>query len=86
LPFLILGILKALVRDGLRCIVTGGYDYRLLIPEVEEEAMNSGVGATSTECTHIFPESIPMISGIDDKDVKVRFADFSSVVINYACL
>ena len=87
MPFLILDILKALVRDGLRCIVTGGYDFRLLvIPEVEQEATDSGLGASSAQCVHIFPESIAMISGIDDKDAKVWFADLSSVAINHAYL
>src|SRR6267154_1124709 len=85
LRFLILGILKALVRDGFRCIVTGYYDYRLLIPEVRQE-LEADAGATITECAHIFPESIAMTSGIDDKDAKVRFADLSSVAINHAYL
>ena len=81
LPFLILGILKALVRDGFQCIVTGEYDYRLVLTKVKREMMVSGVGVTSTHCAHIFPES-----GIDDKDDKVRFADLSSVTINHAYL
>ena len=87
LPFLILGILKALVRDGLRCIVTGAYDSRLLTPEVEQEVIDSGlVVAADTQCVHILPESIAMISGIDDKDAKVWFAALSSVGINHAYL
>jgi hypothetical protein len=88
LPFLIRSILKALVRDGFRCIVTGRYDYRLLeqSTEVRQEAVNSNAGSSSTECVHIFPQSIAMISDIDDKDAKVWFADLSSVVTNHAYL
>jgi hypothetical protein len=87
LPFLILGILKALVRDGFRCIITRTYDYQSpgQSTELEQEVINSDVGTTSTKCVHIFPQSTAMIS-IDDKDDKVRFADPSSVVINHAYL
>jgi hypothetical protein len=76
------------VRDGSRCIVTGGYDCRLpdQSTELEQEVTDSNVETTSTHCEHIFPESIPIVSGIDDKDAKARFADLSSVVINHAYL
>jgi hypothetical protein len=88
LPFLILGILKALVRDGFRCIVTGDYDYLLPDQSTElcQEVNDSNVATTSTKCVHSFPQSIAMISGIDDKDTKVRFSDLSSVAINHADL
>jgi hypothetical protein len=86
LLFLIQGIPKSLVRDGLRCILTGGYDYRFLIDAVHQEVTDSGAGATSTACVHIFPQSIAPKSGIDDKDAEVRFADLSFVAINHACL
>ena len=85
---LILGILKALVRDGFRCIVTGIYDYRFLreSTELEQERTGSGVGASATECAHIIPQSIATISGVDDKDAKVWFADLSSAATNHAYL
>jgi len=91
LPFLILGILKALVRDGFRCIVTGIYDYRLLLQntEAEQERTDSGLAASLTACAHIIPQSVATISGVDDKDAndaKVRFADLSSVAINHTYL
>ena len=88
LPFLIPGVLKALVRDGFRCIVTGIYDYRLLAQstEVKQEVTDSGVATAFTECVYIFPQSIAMMSGVDDKDAKVRFADISSVAINHTYL
>lgn len=83
---LILGILKALVRDGLRCIITGDYDFRVLIPEVKEEADKYGLAASSTACVHIFPQPIGQISGIDGEDAKVRIADLSSAAINHVYL
>jgi competence transcription factor ComK len=46
--------------------------------------MNPDAGASSTECVHIFPQPITTISGIDDKNTKVRFADLASVAINRA--
>jgi hypothetical protein len=62
LLFLILGILKALVRDGFRCIFTGFSEFRLLgkCTEVDQELEESDVDATSTACAHIFPQSSAM--------------------------
>ena len=84
MPFLILGILKALVRDDFRCIVTRMYDSESTIwsTEIYQEVMNSDVATTVTACVHIFPESIAMMQGVDDKDTKVQFADRPSVAIN----
>jgi hypothetical protein len=67
LPFLILGILKALVQDGFRCIVTGTYDYRLLAQstELQQEVTDCGVATAFTKCVYIFPQSIAMISDIE---------------------
>jgi hypothetical protein len=45
-----------------------------------------GTSITATECVHIFPQSIAMISDIDDKDAKVWFAGLPSVVTNHAYL
>jgi hypothetical protein len=88
LPFLILGILKALVRDGFRCVVTGKYDFWSpdQSTELEQEVINSDVTTSITKCVHIFPQSTAMISGIDDKDAKVRFLNLSSVAIDHAYL
>jgi hypothetical protein len=88
LPCLILGILKALVRDGFRCIATRKYDHRPMhqCTELTQEVANSDVATTITSCVHIFPQSIAKISDVDDKDAKVRFADLSSVTINHAHL
>jgi hypothetical protein len=88
LPFLILGILKALVRDGFRCVVTGTYDFWSpdQSTELEQEVINSDIATTCTKCVHIFPQSSAMISGIDDKDAKVRFPNLSSVAIDHAYL
>ena len=85
MPFLILGILKALVRDDFRCIATRMYDYQSTTwsTEIDQEVMNSDVATVITACVHIFPESIAMMSGVDDKDTKVRFADPPSVAINH---
>ena len=87
LPFLILGLLKALVRDGFRCVLTGDYNY--LSPdqstELDQEVMDSGAATSATECAHIFPQSIAITSGFDDKDAKVRLADPSVVAINIIC-
>ena len=85
LPFLILGILKALVRDGFRCIVTGNYDFHLLeqCTEVKQEVTeDSYARVTSTECVYIFPQSVATVSGVDDENAKVRFGDLSSVALN----
>ena len=82
LPFLILGILKALVRDGFRCILSGKYDFQLpkQCTEVKQEVTaDSYARVAPTECVHIFPESVSMVSGVDDKNAKVRFGDLSSV-------
>ena len=64
------------------------YDYRFLeqSTEVEQEMTDSGLGVTTTRCAHIIPQSTATISGVDDKDAKVRFADLSSAVINHAYL
>ena len=88
LRFLIVGILKALVRDDFRCMITGMYDYRSLewSTEIMQEVTDSDVSVTLTECLYIFPQSIARISGVDAKDAKVRFADLSSVAINHAYL
>ena len=69
-------------------MVTGMYDHRLRpqSTEVKEEVVGSGVAATSIKCVYIFPQSIATISGVDDKDAKVRFSDLSSVAINHAYL
>lgn len=85
LPFLILGILKALVRDGFRCIVTGNYDFHLLkqCTEIKQEVTaDSYARVAPTECVHIIPQSVAMVSSVDDKNAKVRFGDLSSVALN----
>ena len=70
MPYLILGI-KALVRDGFRCIVTGLYDYRLQAQntEVKQEVTDSSVATAFTECVYIFPQSIAMIPSVESTDV-----------------
>lgn len=77
--FLIQGILKALVRDDFRCTLTGAYDIQTVRQNTgfKLEEMDSVV---PTECVHILPQSIAVISGTDAKDAKVQFPDLSSVV------
>jgi len=45
--------------------------------------MDSGAPTTSTECVHIFPQSIPMVSGIDDKDAKHEYAASIWTIMTY---
>jgi len=46
--------------------------------------MDSYAATCSARCVHIFLQSIAMMSGVDDKDAKVWFADsdLSYVAIN----
>ena len=72
-----MGLLKALVRDGFRCIITGGYDDESTdqCTELYHEVMGSNVAACPTNCVYIFPQSIAKISGFGAENAKVRFAD-----------
>ncbi|KAJ6458837.1 hypothetical protein C8R47DRAFT_1162715 [Mycena vitilis] len=49
----------ALVRDGYRCVLTGLYDCDSgeAHPELVDRAVASGLGLTTVDCAHIFPES-----------------------------
>lgn len=47
---------KALVWDGLRCLVTGSYERSAAKhdPKITKEAMATGAFIAPTHCTHIF--------------------------------
>lgn len=52
--------LKALVRDGFRCVVSGKYDANSIRDNKELELElehEPGRGVSATECAHILPES-----------------------------
>jgi hypothetical protein len=49
-------LIKALVRDDYKCVVTGAYDIRgRNIPRILKELRKGG--GTSTQCAHIVPDS-----------------------------
>ena len=65
---LYLARLKALVRDNFCCMVTGMVDAASL-----EEGLVVGPEpdwTTSTECAHIFPESLGHFDGDTEKEVR----------------
>ncbi|KAI5987633.1 hypothetical protein EDD15DRAFT_2371994 [Pisolithus albus] len=50
---------NALIRDGFQCVVTTMYDINVVENSSKYERIaKSGCGSGSTECAHIFPESI----------------------------
>ncbi|KAJ7657687.1 hypothetical protein DFH06DRAFT_1131465 [Mycena polygramma] len=85
-------LLKALVRDGYRCVLTGVYDYDsgVVHPELVDRAVASGLGLTTVDCTHIFPESVQIgereaileMFGLSDEAESLRNPNRLSNVIS----
>ncbi|KAF8503360.1 hypothetical protein F5888DRAFT_1661404 [Russula emetica] len=51
--------------------------------ELLQKVIDSGAETTPTDCVHIFTQSIPMISGIDDKDAKHECAASIWTIMTY---
>jgi hypothetical protein len=65
-------LVKALVRDDYKCVVTGAHDFRARdIPRIAKELRKEG--GTWTQCAHIVPDSTYFnVSTPGDPSNKVR--------------
>lgn len=72
-------ILKALIRDGFKCVVTGTYDLdsAKVFPELGQVA---GANARGTECVHIFSESTNV-----NISKEVSGSVYISTIWNFTC-
>ncbi|KAJ7262645.1 hypothetical protein B0H12DRAFT_1103967 [Mycena haematopus] len=61
---------RALLRDGYRCMITGGYDFEScdIYPELAARADAQNVHRMYTECAHIFSETA------QDSEKKIDYA------------
>ncbi len=68
-------VLKALIRDGFRCVVSKRYDTNGVIKndELMEEFHNGRRPICASKCGYIIPASVGMdLWGLDENDYKVH--------------
>ncbi|KAK2466535.1 hypothetical protein APHAL10511_001397 [Amanita phalloides] len=74
------GVLKALVRDGFRCVISGRYD-RESVRRSRVLDETPGIEVTETECAHILSESTNVV-GIGEGSSKTDYAPSAWAVLS----